>query len=72
VVGLRGCRRVEVLLWRVMSVATDRAAALEMVPQDLLRDWLCRQDGGVTAAIVAVEWAVSPWLAAVALGIAAE
>jgi hypothetical protein len=52
--------------------AADRAAALEMVPQDLLRDWLHRQDGGVTALDVAIEWAVSPWLAALALSIAVE
>lgn len=52
--------------------ATDRATARVMVPPDRLAGWLGCQEGGVTAADVAVEFRVPVWLAAVALELAGE
>jgi hypothetical protein len=54
------------------ELLADRATAAAMVPVDVLRDWLCRQDGGVTAGDVALEWEVPVWLAVVALELAGE
>lgn len=70
--GIGGCRMIGRSCWSPMSGAADRGAAREMVPVDVLRDWLVHQDGGVTAGDVSVEWEVALWLAAVALDLAGE